>query len=127
MTPNDPVFEEGETIVLNCTLTDQFNGTENSSLLGFKHGGIVYGSEFVHHLTPETAQLQISNATLDLFGTYVCILLPNISLGLAQQFVAVVSKLLTSLRHYYVLRMFLQVSLLQPVYLHFDDFLLMEF
>lgn len=97
------MIEEGDTIVLNCTLTDQFNGTENSSSLGFKHSGIVYGSAFVHHLTPQTAQLQIPNATLDHFGTYVCILLPNISLLLAQQFVDVLSKLLTSLHHYYVL------------------------
>lgn len=87
------MVEEGDTIVLNCTLTDQFNGTENSSLLGFKHGGIVYRSAFVNHPTPQTAQLQIPNATLDLFGTYVCILLPNISLGLVHQFVTVVSKL----------------------------------
>lgn len=83
MNPDNPLFGEGETIVLNCTFTDHFNGTKNSSFLAFKHKGIVYGQGYVHPLTPRTAQLRIPNATMDHYGHFVCFMLPNQQLGFA--------------------------------------------
>lgn len=93
MKPTNPVVEEGGTLVLNCTLTERYNETRNASWLAFKHKGVRYRSEYVSVLSDDTAQLRLPNATLELYGHFVCYMLPNRSLGIgASQDVNVVKR-----------------------------------
>lgn len=87
--PSDLVVEEGDTIVLNCSFTEKYNGTRNASWLAFRHVGERFGPEYVSVLSDDTAQLRLPNATLHHFGFFVCYMLPNRSLGLGSSSVHV--------------------------------------
>lgn len=91
--PNNPVVEEGDTLVLNCTFTATYNETRNASWLAFKHNRNRYGPEYVSVLSDDMAQLRLPNVTIEHYGHFVCFMLPNKSLGLsANQDVTVASE-----------------------------------
>ena len=65
--PEDPLVEEGHTLVLNCTLTD-YKGPYNASDISFRAAGQRFSDTYVRVLSPVTAQLVLPNVTVVKYG-----------------------------------------------------------
>ena len=97
MEPEDPLVEEGDTLILNCTLMDTYMGQYNASAISFRVSGHQFNVTYVRVLSSVTAQLVLPNVTVEDYGNklFICSV-PDVK-NLAHQSVTVASKHFTVL------------------------------
>lgn len=91
MTPKDPLVATGNTLVVNCTLTN-YTGPYNISDLYFMFGGENISSSYVKVLDERTAQLQLPNMTRNMSQKHLYCYMPGERMRIGQQAVHVAGK-----------------------------------
>jgi hypothetical protein len=77
MTPINPILEEGDTLVANCTFKSTYRGPFNASNLFFKHGGERIPDEYVQVLDSRTTQVTLTNMTRNSNTALICFIGEN--------------------------------------------------
>ena len=89
MSPTNPLFATGETLELNCTLSERAGQTYNASSIYFQFQNREIGAEHVTVLSERMAQLRLTPALRNMTGHWFCYMRDGPEKKLGQQVVTI--------------------------------------
>ena len=95
--PNDPLVATGETLILNCSLKDGYNGTLTSGAIYFQWLNVVYNTshEYVVVLNDRVAQLRMPGMRRSDSSQNMFCYIPDAQYRLGQQVITIAGELMS--------------------------------